>query len=210
CSGRDLTMAEVEVFENALSVHPIPTVEALEAAGSSERRGPAGLDLSREGPPNVLFVIIDTLRADHLGCYGYTRDTSPHIDALCERAVVFEQARATGPQTRFSVPAMTTGKHFTRIKRTAGKWPKVDADEKVLAEHFEEAGYFTAAFHSIFYFRDIYGMAQGFDHHDASVVSERHPVQDTPTSDLVTDKVLAFLDSDAFTQNTDPWMLWTY
>lgn len=46
----------------------------------------------RSRPPNVIVICIDTLRADHLGCYGYKRDTSPAIDSLAREGVVFEDA----------------------------------------------------------------------------------------------------------------------
>jgi hypothetical protein len=55
---------------------------------------------------NVLLVTIDTLRADHLGTYGYRRATSPRIDALAARGVVFERAFTLWPKTRASMIAM--------------------------------------------------------------------------------------------------------
>ena len=55
----------------------------------------------REPKQSVLFITIDTLRADHLGCYGYPRDTSPSIDAFADEAIVFDncvsQATSTLP-----------------------------------------------------------------------------------------------------------------
>lgn len=59
--------------------------------------------------PNVLLVCIDTLRADHVGCYGYERDTTPWIDALSAESLVFEDACATSSWTRPSVPSFLTG-----------------------------------------------------------------------------------------------------
>ncbi len=59
---------------------------------------------------SVLLVTIDTLRADHLGVYGYRRRTSPRIDALARRGVVFEQAYTYWPKTRGSFVAIMTGR----------------------------------------------------------------------------------------------------
>ena len=59
--------------------------------------------------PNVVLVCIDTLRADHVGCYGYERDTTPWIDSLSAESLVFADACATSSWTRPSVPSFLTG-----------------------------------------------------------------------------------------------------
>jgi hypothetical protein len=61
------------------------------------------------GPPNVLLISVDTLRADHLGCYGYERDTSPGFDRLARDGVVFENAMSTCPWTLPSHTSLLTG-----------------------------------------------------------------------------------------------------
>jgi len=164
------------------------------------------------GPPNMLFITIDTLRADHLGFHGYSRATSPNLDRLAERCAIFDQARATGSQTRFSVPPMVTGKYFTEIARTEGLWPRILDEEVTVAEQLDEGGYHTAAFHSISYLRAMYGFSQGFDHYDSSVLFERPNSRFKPTSDYVTDKALAYVDGEAFAKQTDedPFFLWVY
>jgi hypothetical protein len=60
--------------------------------------------------PNVLFFITDQLRADHLGCYGYGRPTSPAIDRLAAEGALFENGWAHAPSTRYSMPALLTGR----------------------------------------------------------------------------------------------------
>ncbi len=93
--------------------------------------------------PNVLFIVIDTLRADRLGCYGAERDTSPAIDALAADAVRFERAYATAPWTQPSVASMLTGLYPSRhgLQRP-GPLP---ADVVPLAERLRAHGYATAA-----------------------------------------------------------------
>jgi arylsulfatase A-like enzyme len=59
--------------------------------------------------PNVLLITVDTLRPDHLGCYGYRRHTSPHIDAIARRGVVFRQAITAAGRTVQSFPSILTG-----------------------------------------------------------------------------------------------------
>ena len=60
-------------------------------------------------PPNLVIVSIDTLRADHLGLYGYHRETSPHLDELAERSVVFDQAVTVHVSTAPAHATVLTG-----------------------------------------------------------------------------------------------------
>ncbi|MDP6945879.1 MAG: sulfatase-like hydrolase/transferase, partial [Myxococcota bacterium] len=175
CDGQDLSRAATLVFEALMAAAPIPD-DAL--TGDSGLAPAIPLDAEQgpsapTRPPNMLFITVDTLRADHLGLYGYVRPTSPNLDRLAERCAVFDQARATGSQTRFSVPPMVTGKYFTEIARTEGLWPRILEEEVTVAEELSDAGYHTAAFHSISYLRAQYGFAQGFDHYDSSVIFAR-------------------------------------
>jgi arylsulfatase A-like enzyme len=62
---------------------------------------------AKEGP-NVVFIVIDALRQDHLGCYGYERDTSPHIDALAHKGVIYKNAYSSSPWTKPSVASFLT------------------------------------------------------------------------------------------------------
>jgi arylsulfatase A-like enzyme len=93
---------------------------------------------------SVLLITIDTLRADHLGAYGYRRKTSPHIDALARRGTLFEQAYTYWPKTRGSFVAMLTGR---RASQTGyGKThQELLGFNPTLASVLSEAGYATAA-----------------------------------------------------------------
>lgn len=163
----------------------------------------------KAGAPNILLITVDTLRADHLGAYGYPHRVSPRIDAWAAGAAVFEQARAAGPATRFSVPSMLTGKHFTEIHRSAAEWPRIEDDEVLLAERLRDHGYFTAAFHSIVYLQDRYGFGQGFAHRDHTFFRARAPMWEVPTADYVTDRVLRFADQQDL-RGKAPFFIWAY
>src|SRR5690606_8118958 len=65
----------------------------------------------------VLLITIDTLRADHLGCYGYRRDTSPAIDRLARESVRFHQAFSPAPKTYETFPALMTGLYPSNVPR---------------------------------------------------------------------------------------------
>ncbi len=110
-----------------------PFIAALVALGAacSEPCRPAS---------HVLLVVIDTLRADHLGCYGYERATSPHIDRLAREGALFRRATAQSSWTGPSMVSMFTGRHLAAEKL---RLPK---DAPVLAEIFREHGWRTAAF----------------------------------------------------------------
>lgn len=121
---------------------------------------------------NVVLLVVDTLRADHLGLYGYTRPTSPRLDAWAERGAVFENAFATSPWTLPSFASILTGR--LPSEHGAG-WP-VDlesshylrtglADEITpLPELLSRAGWRTAAFAgNPFVSREV-GLGRGFEH----------------------------------------------
>ncbi len=113
--------------------------------------------------PNVLVYLVDTLRADHLGCYGYRRRaTSPEIDAFAADAVLFENALAQSSWTRSAVASLLTG----RVPPSHGVKERGDAlspKAKTLAELLRDAGYATAAFVTNGNASDRYGFDQGFD-----------------------------------------------
>lgn len=111
--------------------------------------------------PNVLLVSFDTLRADHLGVYGYPRDTSPHLDAFASEAVRYERAYAPAPWTLPSHAAMLSGLHpyALGIVNLNGAIP---GDATMLAEVFGSAGYQTAAFVDSSP-RGLLGAQRGFD-----------------------------------------------
>jgi len=67
-------------------------------------------------PRNLILVVADTLRADHLGAYGYPRDTSPAIDAFAEANLLFERSRSQAPCTAPSVNSLLTSRHPLRFQ----------------------------------------------------------------------------------------------
>jgi arylsulfatase A-like enzyme len=95
--------------------------------------------------PNIILFSIDTLRADHLGCYGYERNTSPVIDHLAAKSTLFTSAWAPSPWTLPSHAGMLTGVHpfAAGIRDRDGTIPD---EVPVVAELLKPAGYLTAAF----------------------------------------------------------------
>jgi len=94
---------------------------------------------------NVIIIVIDALRADHLGCYGYQRDTSPFIDSIAGRAVVFEDANSVSSYTLEVVPALLSGLLPSSGGAGTG-WFATPPPDPNLGEMFGRAGYRTGFF----------------------------------------------------------------
>jgi len=114
----------------------------------------------------VILISIDTLRPDHLGTYGYPRPTSPALDALARRGVVFEKAMAQAPYTLPSHMSLLTGlevwAHGVRLGNT-----KLRDEYTTLAETLKTKGFATAAWTDGGFMSARYGFDQGFDvYHD--------------------------------------------
>jgi arylsulfatase A-like enzyme len=111
--------------------------------------------------PRIVLISIDCLRADHVGAYGYERDTTPHIDAFAENAVLFETAVSTAPMTLPSHTSMFTGLFPSR--HDGSKWAKIASTTPYLAEILSRAGYQTDALVTGAYLSQDYGFERGFD-----------------------------------------------
>jgi len=68
-----------------------------------------GSETHKPSRPNMIVYLIDTLRADHMSCYGYSRPTTPHIDEFANQAILFEDSQAQSPWTRASIASIFTG-----------------------------------------------------------------------------------------------------
>ena len=106
---------------------------------------------------NVLLIVCDTLRSDRLGCYGYGRPTSPHIDALAERGTLYENAYSNASWTVPSMISMLSGVPVTKSETT------LPEGLPVLAELLKTKGFETAAFPANAVLRYDRGFDRGFD-----------------------------------------------
>jgi arylsulfatase A-like enzyme len=178
---------------------------AILAAGAAwlASRRPSG-----SGHPNVVMIVVDTLRADHLGAYGYARPTSPHLDALAAAGVRFTTTRAASSWTAASVASIFTGLYPAVHGLQANDDVLADG-LTTLAERFAANGYATAGFSANAAFVTAeQGFAQGFDefrvlHGEAlPVTSKEDKIPLDPfwkkwakvaSADLVTDAGIAWL-----------------
>ncbi|MCG3133069.1 MAG: hypothetical protein HMLKMBBP_00161 [Planctomycetes bacterium] len=121
-------------------------------------RGPAG----GKPRPNVLVVLVDTLRADHLSFHGYAKPTSPEFDAFAKDAVAFNDARAVTSWTKPSVASLFTSMYPTT--HACIEQRDVLVPEAVtISETFRAAGWRTAAFVDNPFVSEEFGLGQGFE-----------------------------------------------
>jgi len=116
--------------------------------------------------PNVCLITIDTLRADHLGCYGYERIDTRHIDGIAREGVFFTSAFCQIPVTRPSHTSMLTGKYPGIQGIMDNSTGVLDTSQLTLAEILSAQGYRTAAFVSALPLHGAFGLGQGFEVYD--------------------------------------------
>lgn len=163
--------------------------------------------------PSVILVVVDTLRADHLGLYGHDRPTSPGLDDRSETAAVFERAFTTSPWTLPAFGSLYTGEIPTRhaagvIVRGAAELPPRDQLDRVielrgerfvaldpstptLAERLRERGYSTGAVINNPFLDPAFGLDRGFDTYDY----RREVGPRERTADQAVDSALEWIDA---------------
>jgi choline-sulfatase len=162
--------------------------------------------------PNALLVTIDTLRADHLGCYGRGGGVSPTLDALAGRGVRFATAVTHVPLTGPSHASILTGRNpLGHGFRDNGGYV-LPAEVKTAAEGFKAAGYRTAGFVSGFPLDRRFGFDRGFDVYDDHLPrgnDRRRTPYVERFADATTDAVLRWLEAAA-PATAAPWFLWVH
>ena len=114
-----------------------------------------------EERPNIILIVVDALRPDHLGCYGYMRPTSPNIDSLAGSSVVLETAITQAPWTKGSFSSMFTSLY--PFEHGATDWESVLPDSMVtLAELLSADGYSTMGVFNMIGLGGRFGVLQGF------------------------------------------------
>ena len=138
--------------------------------------------------PNIIVISIDTLRADHLGSYGYERNTSPNIDKLAEKGILFENAYSQGSWTFPSMASMHTSLYPTQIG-VDNLNTKIHDSFMTLAEHMKDNFYKTYAIISSIVVSEPLGFSQGFDTFDQDSIRKKFEL----SSHIVTDKAIEYM-----------------
>jgi len=138
----------------------------LAVASSAAPRGPRSAPAEADGPPPVILISVDTLRADHLSCYGYSRLRTAHIDSLARGGTLFAEISSQAPITLPSHVSLFTSTYpfANGVMENAQFLPP---GAVTLATILTAHGYKTAAFIGGFFLDRRYGLAQGFQTYDS-------------------------------------------
>jgi arylsulfatase A-like enzyme len=203
----------------------LPTAEGLS-------RTAVGEAAERAQGPNVLLITLDTLRADHVGAYGYRLDTTPALDDLAGRGTRFDDVTVPTPKTWPSIASLLTGASpRTTTVRLQNR--RIKPGLPVLAELFDGAGYRTGAVVTNFNLLEGYGYGRGFQTYqeawdqawgqaepDSPLPGDAHArlealfgsprmraILQATDAQLVTDRALAWLPQ---TVGEQPFFLWLH
>jgi arylsulfatase A-like enzyme len=121
-----------------------------------------GTDVAHKNRPNIVFILIDALRADHLPVYGYSRQTAPNLAALARRGVTFTRMYAQAPSTRPSVATILSSLYPT-VHKANEDLEYLSGSITVLPEILQAAGYNTFGISANANVSPTFGYAQGFD-----------------------------------------------
>lgn len=140
-------------------------------------------DLRSSGPRHVILISVDTLRADHLGCYGNDWIESPVIDELAAQGVLFENCSSTASTTLASHTSIMTGTYPHRHGAPRNGF-LVDEGNLMLAELLGRAGFFSAGFVGAIPLDASVGFPQGFRVYDAPSFDQVHRSADDVNSQV--------------------------
>jgi arylsulfatase len=156
-------------------------------------------------PLNVVLITIDTLRADHLGAYGYRRPTSPRMDALARNGALFERAYTFWPKTRGSFVMMMTGRHPSMNGYSKSHPILVDFNP-TLASVLKGAGYETTALVDNPNVAARYGYNKGFDRY-RETWEEKDLATEMDRTRAITAEAVSFLGGR---KSDTPFLLWLH
>ncbi len=168
----------------------------------------AVLTLSAEKKTNVILITLDTVRADHLACYGYKKIKTPNIDYLANKGILFKKAIASAPITLPSHTSILTGLYpFNIGVRNNGMYRLTD-NANTLATVLKKNGYQTAAFVSATVLKSIFNLNQGFDLYDEKMSKQKKITGELVERDAkaVSDAALNWLKNN----NKIPYFLWIH
>lgn len=152
----------------------------------AERRAVRALPAASAESPNILFLLLDTVRAASLGLYGYGRPTTPALERLAQRGVVFDRAIATAPWTLQSHASFFTGRLPHDL--SPDFLTPLDGAHPTLAEVLRDHGYLTAGFaanHA--YVSWETGLARGFIHYEDYRISAKQVLQSSELGQVLSD-----------------------
>jgi arylsulfatase A-like enzyme len=179
---------------------------ATAAAPASARAAAPASAVDRDY--NLILVTVDTLRASEMGFLGYDKPTTPNLDALAAKSVVFDRAYSLASYTGKALAPMLIGKYPSETRRDGGHFNKYFEGNDFLAERLKRAGVFTMGAASHWYFRESFGVTQGFDVFDLSAMPAggQGDTDSTTTSRQLTNAALKLLQGHAGSHRFFLWV----
>ena len=114
---------------------------------------------------NILWIVVDAVRADHVSALGYKKKTTPYLEFLAKESLVFTQAYSQSSATMLSIPSMLAGRHVGAVTWQKGQNRlQVDASVETFAERLKREGYRTGFVVDGYLKKNLPGMLQGFDY----------------------------------------------
>jgi arylsulfatase A-like enzyme len=165
----------------------------------------------KEAGMHVIVYILDALRADHLSCYGYDRQTSPHLDGLASEGVLFENCFTSSTWTRPVAASILTGT-YPRVHLTRSRYDMFTTSLTRLPEVLRAGGFKTAAFSTMGNIASEIGFSRGFDHYydlfrDPAILAKRRRL-DAAKEGLMhaTDEEIALPRAEDINDFLFPWL----
>ena len=121
----------------------------------------------RDGPPNLLLISLDTVRADHLSVYGYPLPTTPFLEEFAARGTVFEQAMSQSNESAWSHATLFTGQYPSEIAQPTYETYAMPSDALTVGGVLSNYRYQTAAFVGGGHVDESFGFSSGFEHFSA-------------------------------------------
>ena len=154
-------------------------------------------------PTPVILISVDTLRADHLSAYGYTKIRTPHIDSFAQGGTLFTQVETQVPLTLPSHTSLFTST-YPFENRVEENGERVPAGVVTLASVLQARGYKTAAFIGSDFLDRRYGLDQGFDDYDSPFTPEAGGVANPQAMSLRRDGALVVRAARQWLDVADP------
>jgi len=162
-------------------------------------------ETKRTDKPHIFLITVDTLRANHLGCYGYSKDVSKNLDSFADSALLFENCFTNASETRTSFSSILSGflPHETKVIERAPLAPQVITLPEILKSH----GYNTAAVVSNYLLKKKNGFEQGFDYFDDAMDNkETNRGWPERIAENTTDRAIELLDRTS----EGPMFMWVH
>ncbi|MFN8439595.1 MAG: sulfatase [Caldilineaceae bacterium] len=195
-------LLQISTFGLALSMFPPLRLQALKSYSVTER--------SLTASPNIVLIMVDALRSDHLSFHGYLRDTTPNLNRwMAQEGIDFPHTFSTAPWTYPANASILSGLLPSLV---GASWNfstnPIDEHVQLLAQYLHKEGYQTAGFVTPYVFQKRFGFGRGFDHYDDSLTTR--PTSNKGTAHEVNQLALDWLFANRTLNSTQPLFLYLY